>query len=44
MATAPSWTAARDRNAEPNLPTGVLTAPTITERAMSRPILGLSLR
>jgi thioredoxin reductase len=44
MATAPRSTAERDRRAEPNLPTGVLTAATITEPVMSRPILRPSLR
>jgi hypothetical protein len=35
MATAPRSTAERDRRAEPNLPTGVLTAATITERVIN---------
>src|SRR5947209_1468181 len=34
MATAPSSTAERSRSAEPNFPTGVLIAETMTERAM----------
>ena len=44
MATAPRSTAEQDRRAEPNLPTGVLTAATITEPVISRPFLGSSLR
>ena len=34
VATAPRLTADRVRNAEPNFPTGVLTAETISERLM----------
>ena len=34
IATSPSSTADRVRNAEPNLPTGVLSAETMTERCM----------
>src|SRR6187200_3170348 len=44
MTTAPRSTAERDRRAEPNLPTGVLTAATITERVMSGTFLRWSLR
>jgi hypothetical protein len=35
MTTAPRSTAEQDRRAEPNLPTGVLMAATITEPVMS---------
>src|SRR5512132_1120402 len=44
MATAPRSTAEWDTRVEPNLPTGVLTAATMTERIMSGTFLGPSLR